>query len=160
MHDNSILIPPYGGRLVDLVVGDDYATELKARASGLPSVQLSERTSCDLELLATGGFSPLDRFMSEEDYRGVLDDMRLANGYVFPFAKICDYAVYQTGALYTSMRLLKVVKERVRHVVYWLGVRWTSSYHLPPGRFPRTLVYWQWGLENRHLSDTQHSRIS
>ena len=84
VNESSILLPPYGGQLVDLVVGDDYAAELKARAGGLPSIQLSERTSCDLELLATGGFSPLDRFMSEEDYRRVLDDMRLADGQVFP----------------------------------------------------------------------------
>jgi sulfate adenylyltransferase len=39
---------------------------------------------CDLEFLATGGFSPLDRFMGKEDYRRVRDEMRLASGYVFP----------------------------------------------------------------------------
>lgn len=78
------LIPPYGGRLVDLVVSPDRATALKDHASHLPSVQISERSVCDLELLANGGFSPLDRFMGQEDYRRVLEDMRLANGYIFP----------------------------------------------------------------------------
>ena len=84
VNKSSILLPPCGGQLVDLVVGNDYASELKARASGLPSIQLSERASCDLELLATGAFSPLNRLMSTEDYRRVLDDMRLADGHVFP----------------------------------------------------------------------------
>lgn len=61
-----------------------YKVELRAYANRLPSLQLSERSVCDLELLATGGFSPLDQFMSKEDYRQVLDEMRLANGHVFP----------------------------------------------------------------------------
>ena len=82
--DESILIPPYGGKLIDLTVPRDLAGDLKARASGLPSVQLSERAACDLELLATGAFSPLDRFMGEDDYRRTVGEMRLGDGTVFP----------------------------------------------------------------------------
>lgn len=70
------LISPYGGTLVDLFE--------KAEATSLPSIRLSERARCDLELLATGGFSPLDRFMTRADYDRVLDDMRLADGTLFP----------------------------------------------------------------------------
>ena len=58
--------------------------ELRARASTLPSLQISERAVCDLELLATGGFSPLDRFMGQADYERVLAEMRLADGTLFP----------------------------------------------------------------------------
>jgi sulfate adenylyltransferase len=81
---SSRLVPPCGGALVDLRLPAESALELKARASRLPSIQLSERAACDLELLATGAFSPLDRFMGQEDYRRVLAEMRLANGHVFP----------------------------------------------------------------------------
>jgi sulfate adenylyltransferase len=56
---------------------------VKRYASQLPSIQLSERAVCDLELLATGAFSPLDHFMGQEDYQRVLDDMRLSSGHVF-----------------------------------------------------------------------------
>lgn len=80
----SALITPYGGRLVDLLVPAEAANDLKAYASTLPSIQISERAVCDLELLATGGFSPLDRFMGKADYQRVLDEMRLANGVLFP----------------------------------------------------------------------------
>jgi sulfate adenylyltransferase len=80
----SKLISPYGGRLVNLVTSPEAREDLKALASRLPSVALSERAVCDLELLATGGFSPLDRFMGREDYQRVLDEMRLSSGYVFP----------------------------------------------------------------------------
>ena len=79
----SILIPPYGGRLTNLVVPHDELAELKTRAGSLPSLQISERAVCDLELLAIGAFSPLDRFMGHDDYQSVLDQMRLASGHVF-----------------------------------------------------------------------------
>jgi sulfate adenylyltransferase len=80
----SSLISPYGGTLVDLLIPAEARQELKAYASGLPSVQLSERAVCDLELLAVGAFSPLDRFMSHADFRQVLDEMRLLSGHLFP----------------------------------------------------------------------------
>jgi sulfate adenylyltransferase len=78
------LIEPYGGKLVNLLVPPEALAEVKARASELPSVQVSERTVCDLELLAIGGFSPLDRFMGQADYQRVLDEMRLTDGHLFP----------------------------------------------------------------------------
>ena len=80
----GLLIPPYGGPLVDLVVRDDTRNDLMQRASRLPAVQLSARSLCDLELLAIGAFSPLDRFMGAADYIRVLEDMRLAHGTAFP----------------------------------------------------------------------------
>jgi sulfate adenylyltransferase len=72
---------PYGGNLVDLIDGDP---ELRRRAAALPSVQLTARGECDLELLATGAFSPLDRFMNKADYERVLGEMRLADGTLWP----------------------------------------------------------------------------
>jgi sulfate adenylyltransferase len=79
-----MIIEPVGGTLVDLVVPDDARAELRDRANRLPSLQVSERVLYDLELLATGAFSPLDRFMSKDDFARVLGEMRLANGQLFP----------------------------------------------------------------------------
>jgi sulfate adenylyltransferase len=81
---NSVLIPAHGGALVDLVAAADELDELRDRALRLPSIQLSERALCDLELLACGAFSPLDRFLGKEDYQRVLDEMRLKCGHIFP----------------------------------------------------------------------------
>jgi sulfate adenylyltransferase len=78
------LITPYGGELVNLLVQDHELTELRAYASRLTSLQISDRSACDLELLATGAFSPLDRFMGKKDYQSVLDEMRLSSGHLFP----------------------------------------------------------------------------
>jgi sulfate adenylyltransferase len=78
------LISPYGGTLVDLIVPAETRDEVKAYANRLPSLQLSERSVCDLELLATGAFSPLDRFMSQADHHRVLGELRLTSGHIFP----------------------------------------------------------------------------
>ncbi len=84
MHDDTFLIPPYGGRLINLVVSHEEREELLAESSRLPSIQISMRSLCDLELLATGGFSPLTGFMGRADYERVLEEMRLADGTLWP----------------------------------------------------------------------------
>src|SRR5205823_15086906 len=78
------VITPYGGRLVDLVVPEAEAKDVASYASKLPSLQLSARSLCDLELLAVGAFSPVNRFMGQADYERVLTEMRLADGTLFP----------------------------------------------------------------------------
>lgn len=81
----SILISPYGGKLVNLLVTEEEERqELLAKSNRLPSIKISMRALCDLELLACGAFSPLDRFMGKADYERVLTEMRLANGTLFP----------------------------------------------------------------------------
>ena len=63
MWDN--LITPYGGKLVNLVIDEEQRSELTRKANKLSSIRLSNRSLCDLDLLAVGGFSPLDRFMGK-----------------------------------------------------------------------------------------------
>ncbi len=78
------LITPYGGKLVSLALTGAERDEQLARASKLPSIKITMRNLCDLELIATGGFSPLDRFMGKADYERVLHEMRLSDGTLFP----------------------------------------------------------------------------
>lgn len=82
--NSNILISPYGGTLVDLSIPEAEKEDLETYASNLPSLQVSERIICDLELLACGAFSPLNSFMGKEDYQSVLEEMRLQSGHVFP----------------------------------------------------------------------------
>ncbi|MBT3391274.1 MAG: bifunctional sulfate adenylyltransferase/adenylylsulfate kinase [Chloroflexi bacterium] len=78
------LIPPFGGKLVNLLVSEAEREAVSAAANHYPDIQLSDRALHDLELLAVGGFSPLDRFMGSADYQRVLTEMRLADGTLFP----------------------------------------------------------------------------
>ena len=80
----SHLIPPHGGDLVDLIAQPERTAELKSHSKEWPSWDLTGRQLCDLELLLTGGFSPLRGFMSRADYEGVCHNMRLANGTLWP----------------------------------------------------------------------------
>ncbi|MBN1668055.1 MAG: bifunctional sulfate adenylyltransferase/adenylylsulfate kinase [Anaerolineales bacterium] len=81
---SSVLVPPYGGKLVNLIIAGEAREALKEAANRYPSIQISDRSLHDLELLAVGGYSPLDRFMGKEDYQRVLTEMRLADGTLFP----------------------------------------------------------------------------
>lgn len=83
-EQNRVLIEPYGGLLINLISPREEREELLTLASSLPRIQLSERAVCDLELLATGAFSPLETFFKREDYERVLEEMRLADGTLFP----------------------------------------------------------------------------
>ncbi|KAI0344188.1 ATP-sulfurylase [Trametopsis cervina] len=76
--------PPHGGVLKDLVARDAPIREsLKAEVATLADITLTERQLCDLELIISGGFSPLESFMNEADYKSVVDTLRLVDGNVF-----------------------------------------------------------------------------
>lgn len=78
------VVPPHGGVLVNLLANHDRAYELQAESRGWPSWDLTPRQLCDLELLLTGGFSPLRGFMSRPDYEGTCCSMHLVDGTLWP----------------------------------------------------------------------------
>jgi sulfate adenylyltransferase len=80
---NLALIP-------ELFVSYDSAQKLKAEAASLPSWDLTQRQICDLELLRNGGFNPLKGFLGQADYAGVVENMRLADGVLWPMPITLD----------------------------------------------------------------------
>ena len=73
-------IKPHGGILVDLTVPEAEAPELEKRADGLARILLSPMERADLELLATGAYSPLRGFMGKADYETVVETGHLVSG--------------------------------------------------------------------------------
>ena len=73
-------IPPHGGTLINRIATPEQRQSFLAEAPAMPHLRLSERTQSDLELIAVGGFSPLQGFMSQQEYLAVVRNMHLPNG--------------------------------------------------------------------------------
>jgi sulfate adenylyltransferase len=87
----------HGGKLRNLYLGPEAAEAAKRKSAGRKSWDLSERQLCDLELLLNGGFSPLEGFLGQADYEGVLADMRLASGLLWPIPVTLDVSTTFAG---------------------------------------------------------------
>ncbi len=80
MTQNIYGVAPHGGHLINRIASPTQRQEFLDQADILPRVQLDERSLSDLELIAIGGFSPLNGFMAQDDYESVVTDMHLKSG--------------------------------------------------------------------------------
>jgi sulfate adenylyltransferase len=77
-------IKPHGGELINRVLSGEEREEATARAQTLTGLQLESLVNLsDLELLATGAFSPLTGFMVKQDYDRVVEEMHLYSGLIW-----------------------------------------------------------------------------
>ena len=74
----------------ELYVSYESAQKLKLDAGDMPSWDLTPRQICDLELLMNGGFQPLKGFLGQSDYDSVVENMRLADGSLWPMPITLD----------------------------------------------------------------------
>src|ERR1035437_3234957 len=118
------LISAYGGAIVDLLVTDERRLELKAQSREWPSWDLTQRPLCDLELLVTGGFSPLESFLGRRDYESVRDTMRLADGTLWPIPVTLDVSADVAGRLDNGSRLALRDPEGVILAILHVAAAW------------------------------------
>lgn len=78
------LITPHGGQLVSRQLDARGIASANEQSHALPSITLSPREQCDLEMIAVGAFSPLKGFLGAADFERVCREMRLADGTVWP----------------------------------------------------------------------------
>jgi len=73
-------IKPHGGVLINRLLAGDAREEAARRAPALERIIPSDLNLADLEMIATGGLSPLTGFMKQNDYESVVVNKRLSNG--------------------------------------------------------------------------------
>ena len=105
MGHTEFFIQPHGGKLVNLLVDPDKAELLKTESQQYPSLTLTQRQVCDLELLMNGAFSPLTGFMNQADYEAVVDNLRLADGSVWPVPIVLDVDEVFAGKLQKGSKI-------------------------------------------------------
>ena len=81
---------PHGGELKELYLGETAAEQEKDKARDYPSWDLTQRQLCDIELILNGAFSPLNGFLTQQEYQKVLAEMRLPSGVLWPIPITLD----------------------------------------------------------------------
>jgi sulfate adenylyltransferase len=78
------LITPYGGELKPLIATPERIAEIKREVLNMPSLDLSWKQICELELLLNGALSPLTGYMNQAERHSVLSAMKLPDGLFWP----------------------------------------------------------------------------
>jgi sulfate adenylyltransferase len=78
------------GRLQKRFVSKPLKTGIRRQIVTMARWTLTERQFCDLELILNGGFAPLTGFLGQADYESVRDNMRLADGTLWPMPITLD----------------------------------------------------------------------
>jgi len=136
------LISPHGGKLINREVTGPERERFINAATEMPALHLNTREISDLELIATGAYSPLEGFLNPSDYDSVCANMRLANGIAWPipitlsvsneqantFRQFEDLALYQGDHLLGLLHLAEKYRyDKVREAK--LVYRTTDAAH-------------------------------
>jgi len=84
------MIQPHGNTLVSFHLSKGELLEYFELSNKIPSLTLSLKQQCDLEMISNGAFSPLLTFNNQEDYEEILLNNKLTNGEVWPIPIILD----------------------------------------------------------------------
>ncbi len=111
----------------ELYVSYESAQKLKIEAGEMPSWDLTSRQICDLELLMNGGFNPLKGFLGEDDYNGVVENMRLADGTLWPMPINLDVSQAFADSIELGQDIALRDQEGVILAIFSVTDRWTPN---------------------------------
>ena len=111
----------------ELYVSYDSAQKMKLEAAELVSWDLTARQVCDLELLMNGGFNPLKGFLSQDDYESVVENMRLADGSLWPMPITLDVSEEFAAGLEPGQDIALRDPEGVILATMTVTDRWTPD---------------------------------
>ena len=111
----------------ELYAPQDELADLKQHGATLPSWDLSPRQICDLELILNRGFYPLTGFLSQADYESVLQDMRLADGSLWPMPITLDVSAQFADDLSVGDELALRDQEGVILALMTISDKWVPN---------------------------------
>ena len=94
MVDNAL--SPHGGELIERVLAGEAARQ---RVQGLPEIPVREPLARECMNIALGFFSPLQGFLNRPDLHSVVENMRLASGYIWSVPVVLDMSAQQVDEL-------------------------------------------------------------
>lgn len=124
------LIAPYGGKLQVMYLANEAREAERRRAIEYPSWHLTERQIYDVELLMNGAFSPLNGFMTREDYERVVRDSRLQSGMVWTIPIVLDVNQEFSQRLGLGDRLALRDREGIVVATMTVASKWTPDREL------------------------------
>ncbi len=123
----TTLIQPYKGTLVDLFAPQARTAALKEQALSMPSWDLTFPQLGELELLKSGGFSPLRGYLGQADYERVLAEWRLQDGTFWPMPLTLDISAAVAEQLEVGASLALRDLEGVLLAVVKVGELWAPD---------------------------------
>jgi len=84
MSKKKLVNPHGGGDLKPLLLQGAALEAAKKEAESLPKLQITSRESGDILMMGCGAFTPLEGFMGYDDWKGVCDEFKMANGLFWP----------------------------------------------------------------------------
>ena len=118
----------HGGTLINRISSSKRQKELKKELTNSKlDLTLSQRQTCDLELLMNGGFSPLTGFMNKDEYESVLDNMRLPSSDIWPIPVNLDVTREVAKKLKAGDKITLRTEEEVPLAVLTVGDVWKPN---------------------------------
>ena len=111
----------------ELYVASEAKQELKKNIANLKSWDLTQRQICDLELIMNGGFNPLSGFLGQEDYKSVVENMRLSNGALWPIPITLDVSQEFAAGVEEGQDILLRDLEGVVLAVLTISDKWSPN---------------------------------
>ena len=132
MPDQLLAVPnpsslPHGGTLRESMLPADRLEEGKQEASVLPFLTVTEHQQCDLELLVTGAYSPLQGFMTQAVYESVVNTWRLPDGLAWSVPIVLEVDDALAGLLGEGARVALRDREGVNLAILTVADKWTRE---------------------------------
>ncbi|MCL5269871.1 MAG: sulfate adenylyltransferase [bacterium] len=106
------LVPPHGGKLKPLKLEGKPLKEAVATASSLKKWMVTTRERDDLIMMGIGAFSPLSGFHNQADWKGVCDQMTMADGTFWPIPITLSVSRQFADSLKTGETIALIDPER------------------------------------------------